>query len=139
MTLALDRLYTVADDRPPVTLRALIAHAIEVRRSNMDHFDVLRRYPHLWTHARDLRAALDEDVHDLHQAAQTFAVSCLRAARHRPAGSGKATNGRARDRLKDAQQARENRDALQELQRKVAGAPPPTPTKPGPVPMPSLF
>ncbi|MCD0176576.1 hypothetical protein IHN32_11555 [Deinococcus sp. 14RED07] len=79
----LDDLYVAADDRPPATLRILIAHAAEVRRSSSRIYPILDALPDLDFMARRLLNALDEDTRDLHHAAQAFALACLRAARHR--------------------------------------------------------
>ena len=123
----LDDLYVVADDRPPATLRILIAHATEVRRSNSWIYPILDAVPDLDFTARRLLDALDEDVRDLHHAAQAFALACLRAARHRWPGSDKQATTRARDRLDEVRKARENQQALKDLRRKVAQRPSPPP------------
>lgn len=123
----LDDLYVVADDRPPATLRMLIAHAAEVRRSSNRIYPILDAVPDLDFTARRLLDALDEDVRDLHHAAQAFALACLRAARHRWPGSDKQATTRARDRLDEARKARENQQALKDLRRKVAQRPSPPP------------
>lgn len=128
----LDDLYVVADDRPPTTLRMLIAHAAEVRRSSNRIYPILDAVPDLDFTARRLLNALDEDVRDLHQAAQAFALACLRAARHRWHGTDKQATTRARDRLDEVRKARENQQALKDLRRKVAQrpSPPPPPAMP---------
>ncbi|OOV11813.1 hypothetical protein [Deinococcus sp. LM3] len=128
----LDDLYVVADDRPPATLRILIAHAAEVRRSNPWIYPILEAVPDLDFTARRLLDALDEDTRDLHQAAQAFALACLRAARHRWPGSEKQATTRARDRLDEVRKARKNQQALHHLRRKVTQRPlsPPPPLMP---------
>ncbi|MCD0159987.1 hypothetical protein IHN63_01570 [Deinococcus sp. 6YEL10] len=126
----LDDLYVVADDRPPATLRILIAHAAEVRRSNPWIYPILDAVPDLDFTARRLLDALDEDTRDLHHAAQAFALACLRAARHRWPGSEKQATTRARDRLDEARKARENQQALKDLRRKVSQRPTPSPLMP---------
>ncbi|OWL99021.1 hypothetical protein CBQ26_00750 [Deinococcus indicus] len=128
----LDDLYVVADDRPPTTLRMLIAHAAEVRRSSNRIYPILDAVPDLDFTARRLLDALDEDTRDLHHAAQAFALACLRAARHRWPGTDKQATTRARDRLDEARRARENQQALKDLRRKVAQrpSPPPPPAMP---------
>ncbi|GGR62465.1 hypothetical protein GCM10008959_25570 [Deinococcus seoulensis] len=123
----LDDLYVVADDRPPATLRTLIAHAAEVRRSSVLIYPVLDAVPDLDFTARRLLDALDEDTRDLHHAAQAFALACLRAARHRWHGTDKQATTRARDRLDEARKARENQQALKDLRHKVAQRPSPPP------------
>lgn len=129
----LDELYICADDRPPVTLRVLIAHATEVLRSSPAVYLILTALPDFARAAQALLDALDEDVTDLHRAAQEFAVTCLRAARHRRPGQDKQATTRARDRLEEVRQARENQRALTELRRKTAqrkAQPAPAPSMP---------
>ncbi|MCD0156609.1 hypothetical protein [Deinococcus sp. 6GRE01] len=123
----LDDLYVAADDRPPATLRILIAHAAEVRRSSSRIYPILDAVPDLDFTARRLLNALDEDVRDLHHAAQAFALACLRAARHRWHGTDKQATTRARDRLDEVRKARENQQALKDLRRKVTQRPSPPP------------
>lgn len=123
----LDDLYVVADDWPPATLRILIAHAAEVRRSNPWIYPILDAVPDLDFTARRLLDALDEDARDLYQAAQAFALACLRAARHRWHSSDRHATTRARDRLDEVRRARENQQALHDLRSKVTQRPSPPP------------